>query len=505
MLYQFADIRGDLSLEADLCVVGSGAAGAILAKEVAEAGHRVVMLEEGGYHQPPYFGHDVQEGLEHLYFERGMRMMVGRSTIFTMQGRLLGGTTVVNSAICFRLPEWIVTRWVSEFGLTIVPEELEGAFSRLEKNLNVKPVDEEFLGNNNRLFRKGCEALGIESRPIYRNEQGCRACGVCLVGCPEGAKRSMDVTYIPWGLDAGVDVYANCRAERVIFKRGRAVGVRGRFLEPGTDRARSRIEVRSRLTAVSAGTMATPVLLLKSGYPNRNGMVGKNLLNHPGTGIVGRFPEVVNAWEGANQGYESSQWIREGIVLETVWAPPPFASARTPGFGEKNLEIMKNLRHLASFGAMVRATTTGRVLPRPGSFNPIILYSLNAHDMTLITRAMKYIAEVFFAAGAREIYPMVYDFPEVLTDARQASVFVEKEIKPQQMMLIGNHPMGTCRMGEDPGNSVVNSHCESHEISNLFVCDASIFPTAPGVNPQLSIMAFADLTARYLVQRIRTG
>ena len=505
MLYQFQDISGDLRIEADLCVVGSGAAGAILAKEVAEAGYRVVVLEEGGYYQPPYFGHDVAQGLERLYFERGMRVTLGRSTIFTMQGRLVGGTTVVNSAICFRLPEWILSRWADEFGLTVTAAELDEAFSRVEKNLNIKPVDEEVLGMNNLLFRRGCESLGIHSHPILRNERGCRACGVCLAGCPEGAKQSMDLTYIPWGLEAGMDVYANCRAERVMLKRGRALGVRGRFLDPRNDRPRFRMEVHAKMTVVSAGTMASPVLLMKSGVPNRNRKVGRNLLNHPGTGIIGRFPEAVNAWEGANQGYESSEWIREGIVLETVWAPPQFAAARTPGFGIPNLEIMQNLKHLASFGAMVRATTTGRVIPQPGTLNPVIWYSINDHDLSLIARAMQRIAEVYFAAGAREIYPMVYGFPEVMTESAQASVFVERELTPQQFMLIGNHPMGTCRMGEDPANAVVNSHCESHEVENLFVCDGSIFPTAPGVNPQLSIMAFADLTARRIIPRLASG
>ncbi len=503
MLYQFQDIKKDVKIEADLCVVGSGAAGAIIAKEIAETGRRVVLLEAGSYFRPPYYGHNIQEGMEKLYFQRGFRAMLGRrSSIVTMQGRAVGGTTVVNSAISFRLPEWIRTRWASEFGLKFSNTVLDETYARVEKTLNIKPVDPDVQGRNNLLFKQGCDNLGIHSSPIYRNERNCKACGVCLVGCPEGAKLSMDLTYVPWGLKAGMDLYINCQAEKVILEKGEARGIRGRFLEPETDQPGPAIEVRSKLTMISAGVMASPIILLKSGVPNRSKMIGRNLLNHPGTGMLGQFKEVVNAWEGANQGYESSQWAKDGIVLETVWGPSSITSIRLPEFGEKNLAIMKKIKHITSFGAMIRATTTGRVIPTPGSYNPIIYYPINQHDVGLLQRALKYVAEVYFAAGAEAIYPMVYGLPEVITDAKQVKLFEEMKLKPTSVNLIGNHPMGTCRMGEDPGSSVVNSNCESHEVKNLFVCDASIFPTAPGVNPQLTIFAFADMTSQYLKKRL---
>ena len=503
MIHNSASIQTDLRLEADAAVVGSGAGGAVAAHRLAAAGKAVALIEEGSYFKPEDFHVDTWAAMRQLYRDGGRRAMIGNLLIPTMQAQCVGGTTLVNSAICFRLPEEVLDEWVDREGLKdLSPAVLRPIFEEIENFLNITAEDEQYLGQNNLLMRRACAAIGWQGGPVRRNSRGCKGCGVCMSGCIEGAKLSMDRSYVPAFLELGGELYTDCRVEEVLVENGRAVGVRGFAVNPATGAPFHRIEVRAKAVVLAAGAMGTPVLLQKNRLANSSGRVGKNLCNHTATGMLGFFEEAVNAWDGVSQGWCCDQFRREGFLIESFWAPPDVIGIRAPGFGLYHKNLMARLKHIAGWGAMIRAQSTGTVTAPKKGWSPLIRYTMNARDAKLMQKAMKAVADLLFAGGAKTVTPGIYGVPKELNDPAQTRLIAEADLKPTAFNPIGNHPTGTCRMSEQPGQGVVNSHGECHDVKNLFIADASVFPNAPGVNPQVTIMALAAHFADFIRTKI---
>lgn len=504
MIYEFKDIKANLKIDADVVVVGSGAGGAVCAHRLRKLGKSVVLIEEGSYWKPEQFSTDMWVAMKMLYRDNGMRAMTGRMVIPTMQARCVGGTTVINSAICFRLPDEILDEWVEQEKLKgLSPGVLKPIFDEIEQFLNIKPESEEVLGMNNKLMDKACKALGWRGERIYRNSKGCKGCGVCMSGCVEGAKMSMDRSYVPAFVEIGGELYTDCRVEKILVENGKTIGVCGVFIDPqGLKESEKTLEVRAKATVLSCGTMGTPVLLQKNNLANSSGLVGRNLCNHTATGMTGLFEDTVCAWDGVNQGYCCDEFRKEGFMIEVFWAPPDVIGIRVPGFGVKHKNLMAKLKHIAGFGAMIRAKSTGRVIAPKKGWSPTIIYNMSKQDAKLMQKAMKATADLLFAAGAKKVMPGIYKVPSELHDASETQLIADADLGPTDFNPIGNHPMGTCRMSELKGKGVVNSYGETHDVKNLFIADASIFPNSPGVNPQVTIMALAHFIADGISQKI---
>jgi len=490
----YKDVTKSVKEEVDAVVVGSGAGGAAAAYSLAKAGKSVALLEEGSYIKPEQFSTDSWTAMRRLYRDNGMRAMVGSMIIPTMQARVVGGTTLINSAICFRLPEDVREEWIEEEGLVgLDRDKLDSAFDEVEKMCSISAEPDEVLGMNNLLMRRACERLGWEGEVIRRNSRGCKGCGVCMSGCVEGAKWSTDRSYVPAFLEAGGHLVTDARAEKILTESGRATGISGAFLDPDTLKpAAHGFEVKARAVVLACGTMGTPVLLTKNKLANSSGMVGKNLVNHVATGMLGLFDEEVKAWNGVNQGYCCTAFRRDGFIVEVAWAPPDVIGIRAPGFGLKHKDIMARLSRLAMWGAMIRARTTGRVMTPKKGWSPTIIYNMGRRDGRLMQTAMKATADLLFAAGAKTVMPGINKVSSRMYRPRETGEILDAKIKPTDFNPIGNHPLGTCRMSEDPKRGVVNSRGETHDVKGLWIADGSIFPNAPGVNPQVTIMAMAS-------------
>jgi choline dehydrogenase-like flavoprotein len=503
MIHEFKDITQDLRLDADAVVVGSGAGGAVMAYSLARGGKSVILLEEGSYIHPEEFHRDQWSAMKQLYRDQGLRAMTGNLIIPTIQARCVGGSTTINSGISFRLPDDVLEEWIEKDALVDIDmDRLRPRFDEIENFLNISPDPDDVQGNNNLLLKKAGEVAGIKATAMKRNTRDCKGCGLCMSGCPEGAKLSMDLSYVPASVELGAELYTDCRVEDLIVEHGKAVGVAGRFLHPETLKPRNRVQVRAKAIVLACGTMGTPVLLQKNRVANSSGMVGKNLVNHTGTGMIGIFPEPVNAWDGVSQGYCIDVFRKEGFIIEVFWAPPDVIGIRLSGFGLHHKRMMSQLKYMAGWGVMIKGTSTGSVKARSRGFSPVIRYHMNRHDTRLQQKAMKIIADLFFAAGAIEINPGIHGLPLKITDPRDTRLIAEHNIKPTDLAPIGNHPMGTCRMSEHKEHGVVDSHGETHDIKNLFISDASVFPNAPGVNPQVTIMALSAHFAEYILTRI---
>ncbi len=497
MIIQSKELSSDVSEKVDVCVIGSGAGGAVMAKELSEGGHSVVVLEEGGYFTREDFNQRALDMFALLYRDFGLTASVGMPSIPIPTGRCVGGTTVINSGTCFRVPDYILKKWEEDYGLEgLTSKALRPSFERVERIINVSPVSPEVIGKNALAFKRGTEALGLKGAPIPRNAKDCRGCGVCAFGCPADAKQAMHLTYIPLASQSGAKIYANCRAERILTNQERVRGVEGVFLDQKTDKKTHKMKVEARVVILAANAFYSPALLLRNKLANSSGQVGKNLRIHPASRVAALFDEEIEGWKGVPQSYYVDEYFEEGIMLEGIFTPPGYGATSLPFFGKQLKELMKGYRHFAAFGVMISDTSRGRVrVNRKG--RPLITYRVNREDVRKMAKGVAIISEIFFAAGAKRVFPYLPGLPEI-NSRQEVDKIRKRKAKTTDFGMMAFHPMGTCRMGKNPRKSVVNSHCETHNVANLFICDGSIFPSSLGVNPQLSIMAFATHTASYI-------
>lgn len=484
-----ADLRGDEEVDCDVVVVGSGAGGAAAAWALSAAGRRVLILEEGRKYEPHELVPKPAWAFRNLYAERSTRFMAGSLLIPLAGGRAVGGSTLLNSAICFRTPERVLERWRREFGIDWAdPEHLAPVFGEVEQAIGVVKTHPMQARGNNLVFKAGAEAVGLKGDFISRNAPGCVGCGVCQLGCPVGGKGSVDRNLIPQALSRGAALITSARASAVRVERGTAVGVEARILDPRTDRPLHALKVRAEKVFLCGGAVRTPLLLLRQKLCNASGQVGKNLRVHPGTGMCARFPQIIDAWNGVTQGY----YVDLGeSILETFSATPDLYYTQYAAIAEP----LSTLRHIASCGCMLGDESQGEVRLGPAEDRAKVTYELIEHDKRRLVRGLRQIARAYFAAGALEVHPGLHGAGTAKSQEELERICHE-DVPVQSLSVYASHPMGTCRMGADPRTSVVGPDGQAHEVRNLYLADASVFPTSLGVNPQITVMTASLVLAR---------
>lgn len=485
---------------ADVIVVGSGAGGATVAKLLAEAGHEVFIVEEGA--RVTDFDANLWRSMKRTFRALGTQVATGKSVIPMLQGRVVGGTTVINSAITWRTPEDVKEDWNRRFGLGEITKELDNAFDRIEKDLGVAPTPEECLSGSDRIMRTACEKSGLRPHPIDRNVINCEGSGLCLHGCQGGRKQSMAITYIPAAEKHGARVFESHRVDSVIIENGRAAGVRGRKMGgPAGHSPREGFELRARKAVIlAASAIQTPQVLLRSGL--RSKTIGRHFQAHPGVGMLGFFPEEVNMWDGATQGFEAVPPRSERYKLETLALPPEMLAVRLPSIGRSLMKEMANLKHAACWAVLVRARAEGRVRPPKLPIASGISYSVLPEDLEIFAKGMRMAGEMMFEMGAEYVTPGVLGLPERVTNPDQLRLITERPLDPRRMTIVATHLMGTCRIGSKADRSVVGLDYQSHEVERLFVADSSLFPTNMGVNPQHTILGLATIAGDRIANSI---
>lgn len=477
--------------ECDVLIVGSGAGGAVAATTLAELGLDVLVLEAGGHYNRENYPSDHLEAISTLYRDAGLTIAEGKPPIPVPVAKVVGGTTVINSGTCFRAPEPVLEDWRSRFGIPWA-RELDADFAEAEEMLHVTQLDPNRMGRNGQLAMEGAAALGASGAPIFRNAGSCVQCSSCPFGCSIDAKRGMHVSYLPRAVAAGARVRAGVEAHRVIVEDGRAVGVEGR-VKGGAFTARARKAV-----IVAGGSLGTPELLLRSGLGGRQ--VGRNLHIHPACWVGARYDEEVRGWDGVMQSFYVDEWEHERILLEATFTPLAFGGAWLLGTGIDHQRAMLDFGHVGSIGVHLSDHSAGRVgLGAEGSLRAS--YALTDDDARRLAFGIARAAEVHFAAGATEVYPNIARVG-VLKPGDLAQ-FEATTFKPAELRLEAFHPMCTARMAADPSEGVCGIDGAVHGTEGLYVADASLFPTAVGVNPMMTVIAFAKQVSRAVAGETR--
>ena len=487
----FDALNSDVDVRCQVVVIGSGAGGGVVAAELAERGLDVVIVEAGDRVQASQLGRNPVKVLRDYYQDGATTLAFGKPSIPLPLGRTVGGTTTINSGTCFRPPEDVLDQWEKE-GIRLERTHFESCLARVEERLNVQSVPEHLLGGSSSVIARGAEALGLDHGPLQRNIRGCQQAAVCAFGCPNNAKQSTNLTYVPWALEAGARLFAGTTATGLLRKGHRVGGVVART------KAGHRVTIRADAVVSACGSITGVPFLRKLGISNPH--LGRHLTIHPGAKIVAQMPEAVNGWSDTPQGYGLPGLRSEGLMFEGAFVPPEYTSIALPFVGRAFTEVMEAYPHLAMFGFMVADEPVGRVWTTPWG-RPFITYNLSRRDQERIQKGLGVLAEIFFAAGAERIFIPIAGREEQhsLADARRA---IETSFDPIALELAAFHPLGTARMSSTARHGVVDSDLETWEIPGLYVVDGSVVPSALGVNPQITIMGFATRAADMLSDRL---
>ena len=499
-----ADVGGDVRLECGAVIVGSGAGGATMAAELAEAGVDVVVIEEGGYHPTGSFTAESARALRTLYRDGGGGLTVGRPWVMFAEGRCVGGSTVVNGGMSWRTPVQVLDRWSAQEGVRAITEQdMEPYFARAEARHSVGLQDPETIGRDSELLKAGAAAKGWSLVPNRRNQLHCAGTNNCLSGCPTGAKRSMLVTSVPHALALGARLFADCRVERVTRDRGAATGVTGYFVRPGGGRG-PRLTVRAAAVIVAGGAIQTPALLARSGLRSASGQLGRNLSLHPNANVTAFFDSDVTGWHGVHQAFQIREFMAEGLILTADNLPPPMLAAVMPAYGRELGELMADYNRVVTAGPLVTDSGAGRVRNVPG-LGTQVFYRLADAVAARLVRGVELTAEALFAAGARRVL-LPFDGAPAVRSPGELRDLLARPVPKRSIQVYSIHLMGTARMSEGPRRGVTDSYGAFHGVPGLVVADASLFPGPTGINPMETVIALAMRNAQRLIeQRDRYG
>ncbi|MGE3347071.1 MAG: GMC family oxidoreductase N-terminal domain-containing protein [Ramlibacter sp.] len=499
----------------DVAVIGSGAGAGITAELLVKAGLDVVLVEEGPLRSSTDFNQQEAVAYPSLYQESAARKTEDKA-INILQGRCVGGSTTVNWTSSFRTPSGTLKYWRDEFGLADYHDDgLAPYFLQAEQRLNISswltPPNE-----NNDLLRRGAARLGIGAAAIARNVKGCWNLGSCGMGCPTNAKQSMLVTTIPAALDGGATLLVETRAEKFEFANGKVASLQCWEAKPNgvlVRRPQGAIKIVAKHYVVAAGAINSPGVLLRSEAPDPHGRLGKRTFLHPVVMSAAVMPRQVEGWQGAPQSIYTDHFLEtqpiDGPIGYKLEAPPLhpviFASTVT-GYGREQADLLRQFPHTHVLLALLRdgfhEQAAGGHVKLRGDGSASLDYPLTDFIMDGARRALLSMAEIQFAAGARQVLPvheLAHPYPS-WNQAREALAALP--MKPLLTKFVSAHVMGGCGMAGDERQGVARPDGVHWHIDNLSIHDGSLFPTSIGANPQLSIYGIVNRLAQGLVRRL---
>ncbi len=501
-------LTADQTITADVVIIGTGAGGGVTAEMLALSGLKVVLIEEGPLKSSNDFNMKEADAYPQMYQENlGRRTIDGGVGI--LQGRTVGGGTVVNWATSFRTPTPVLDHWRTNFGLTeYTKAKMDPWFAAVEKRLAIKPWGGPLNGSN-AVLRRGLTSLGLDWGLISPNVKGCANLGYCNLGCPINAKQSMLVATLPTAMSKGARLYSRLRAQTFTFNstKTKIESLVCDALDPsGLSPSGRKVTLKATHFVLAASAINGPALLIRSGAPDPHGTLGKRTFLHPSPSVGAIHPGQTKPWEGLPQSIYSDHYLNDkpltgelGWKLEVAPLHPVLVGVSPAFFGDNHLNVMKNFDKYTSVISFIRdgfnADSPGGTVVLRADGSPGVDYPLTQPYFDTVRKAIRSQAQVQFAAGATRAFighidasPLGYGSMAEFNTALDALQMVTGRVR-----LNSAHQMGGCGMSADPAKGVVNPNGRHHQLTNLSVHDSSVFPTGLGTNPQETIFA---MTAR---------
>ncbi|MFQ5641481.1 MAG: GMC family oxidoreductase N-terminal domain-containing protein [bacterium] len=478
-------------LEADVCVIGSGAGGAVVAAGLAQAGKRVVILEEGPFLKRDRISDNELSMQSQAYRDGGLQLTVDFD-MYVLQGRCVGGSTFVNNGVVFDLPDTAFKEW-QDLGVSLNKKKLDQSFKRVRQQLAILPLKyaENLVEKGSFKFRQGCQELGLDSQWFELNMDSCIGAGNCTLGCPYEKKMSVERSFIPKALDADAILVSECKATKMSTNGSKVHTVECQRAD-GTP-----LTVKAEKVVVACGAIGSSLLLLRSGIKHN---VGTRLCFNVGSWVFAEFPETIDSFDGIQM---CAYHEHEDYFLETIAMLPGAFAAAMPGWFHEHFYNMRRYRHFAVAGSLVGSQPVGQVRP---SRLPVLKDLISPIDFTLpisdlhkLKQGVKQVCNIFLKAGALRVIPATFQHAEFSHPA-QIRRLDEIVLEPDDLSFGSAHPQGGNPMSDDEKLGVVDSEFRVHGFDNLYVCDSSVFPSSIKVNPQLTVMALADYAGEVIAK-----
>ncbi|KAJ5131562.1 uncharacterized protein N7515_007601 [Penicillium bovifimosum] len=520
------------TIETDVVIVGSGCGGSVTAKNLAEAGHRVLVVEKSYSYASNTFPMNPNDGFINM-FENGGAISTDDGSMAVLAGSTWGGGGTVNWSASLQTQGYVRQEWANAGLPFFTSLEFQKSLDRVCDRMGVNH-DKVEHNRQNQVILEGARKLGYAAKTVPQNTgNGEHYCGYCTMGCP-GGKHGPTETFLADAARAGATFMEGFRADKVLFKKvnGRKVacGVRGTWRSrdsylglSGPGVVERKVIIKAKKVVVSAGSLQSPLLLLRSGLKNSH--IGRNLHLHPVIGCGAVFDEETHPWEGSAlttvvTEFEDIDGHGHGAKIESVSMLPPVVAPMFPWRDALEYKLWAaKMSHCTSFIPLARDRDTGRVYPDPVDGRCRIDYKVSAFDSKHIVEATIACAKIAYITGAKEFHTTYGDHPpfirsensdlespEGVNDAALQSWIAEIRRKtplhPERGMFASAHQMGSCRMSKSAKSGVVDSDCQVWGTDGLYVVDASVFPSASGVNPMVTNMAIADWASRNLAKAI---
>lgn len=482
-------------LDCDVAIIGSGGGGSTAAVALASAGLDVLIIEEGSYIPATAVPSSATESFRQMWRNGGLTAALGRTPISYAEGRCVGGSTEINSAI-FQRPapqlfdQWSDTYRIDDFNESSLTPHFDWAAGAVSASATKGP-----LGPASDILKNGGEKLGWKISTLERGQKGCVGTNLCSFGCPTGGKQSMTASLLPLAVAHGCRILPESRVRKINRAGARVqsvtVGRRGpgRVLD-------TRIVTARKAVFLAAGAINTPALLLQNGLAGRS--VGKTLRLHPSVRVLADFKDPVHAFDHRLPLYAVSEFLPDQRIGGSVMTPATFGLALAENWPHR-AELLARPEHAAGYYAMARAEGNGTIRCLPGLDDPIVHYGLTSRDWRLLTECLARLTRVLFAAGATRVYPGISGHPGWRSPGA-ALAELGDPLNPKRTQLMTIHMFSSCRMGQAQACDV-DSFGRVKDMENLFVSDASLIPEAMGVNPQATVMALARRTAHAYLDR----
>jgi len=475
-------------IETDICIIGSGAAGSVLAAELSRITKRRVTVIERGHNYTPHedFTNKEPEMIGRLYVDGGLQLTQDFD-LSILQGSCVGGTTLINNGICFQIPQEVLDEW-KDLGAYVDEAKLAVSYNAVEKAIGATPLPINLLNEGSQRFVQGAKELGIETENFSTNFGECGGCGLCNLGCKYNRKLSMLLNYLPQAVENGVEIISDTEVLEIEHSSGLANAVVCQSKEG------HKFRVRAQKVIVSAGAIGSSVLLLKSGIKKN---VGTRISFNIASPMLAKFKDNVNSYDGVQM---CSYIKRDGMLIETTFNPPAATSLLMSGWFRTHFDRMLAYKQLSCVSPVIGSAPTGTIAKSLfGSYD--VKYTVDPKDFATLKKGIKISSEILFAAGAQAIYPATFS-EAAIESPTEINRIVDDIREPEDISLTSAHPQGGNPMSDNPEIGAVDTSFRVHGFDNLYVCDASIFPTSIRVNPQLTIMAMADYAAQSIARTV---